>query len=341
MVDPELERQYSDCKELMALWLEFHDFFVMGVKGDNITHDKEEQFLEIKSKIAMLHDSFIEAITHDQNIGQEVLNVVMRTITLKHLSRQNEADKRKMEIEWHESYLLLNETIGTLEDKRVELSHVNETQYKTKQALGHMRQRLSSVLSSGYFKMGITTVIVLTATVGVQVSGLYDYNDLGKIEALYQPYRIVKGMWHSFDPNSPWPSIGVIPRRSFTAKSNKQWGDCVITNETREPFLKRPDMASVNKKFTPSAVLYQKEVVKLKDGSGQVEIHTFLMPTANEAGDVKSTWKNAYDKLPADFRAKMPLYAIQDSNTLNGVVFITSDNGDLANDINVNVYGGM
>jgi len=180
---------------------------------------------------------------------------------------------------------------------------------------------------------------VLIVTVGVQVSGLYDYNDLGKIDAFYQPYRIYKGMWHSFSPDSPWPSIGVIPRRSFTSRSNRPWGDVTISNDTREPFLKRPDLASVSKKLSPPSVLYQKEIAKLKDGGGQVEIHTFLMPTAGEARDIKSAWKSAYDKLPSEYKSRMPIYCIQDSNTVNGVVFITSDNGDLANDVNVNVYG--
>ena len=82
MIDPVIERKYSDCKELIALWKTFHEFFKLGVRGQDITQDKEAKFLEIKSRIAMLHDSFLESLDHDQNIGQNIINIVTRCITL-------------------------------------------------------------------------------------------------------------------------------------------------------------------------------------------------------------------------------------------------------------------
>ena len=41
MIDPVVERQYSDCKELLALWRTFHDFFVMGIKGEMLIEGVE------------------------------------------------------------------------------------------------------------------------------------------------------------------------------------------------------------------------------------------------------------------------------------------------------------
>src|SRR5690606_1995731 len=159
-------------------------FFTIGVKSEGITPEKENQFLELKSRIAMLHDSFMEALTHNQNVGQEVLYIITRAITLKHLGRLSTADVKKMEIEWHEAYLLLNDTIAALEQRRRELADINESQYRAKQAAGMARQKAGKFFGSFYFKILAIIAAVLFATIGVQVMGIYDYDELGKISAL-------------------------------------------------------------------------------------------------------------------------------------------------------------
>ncbi|MBM3334873.1 hypothetical protein FJY63_09450, partial [Candidatus Sumerlaeota bacterium] len=129
MIDPVLERHYSDCRELMNLWREYHDFFKMAVSGEGVTPEKEGRFITLKSRIAMLHDSFMDCLEHDQNIGQNVLAIVTRSITLKHVARMSPAEIKKIELEWHESYLLLNETLGGLDDRRKRFAQVSPAQY--------------------------------------------------------------------------------------------------------------------------------------------------------------------------------------------------------------------
>jgi len=164
MIDPVVEHQYADCRELLNLWRRYHDFFKVGVSGDGISPEKENEFITIKSRIAMLHDTFMDCLDHDQNIGQNILSIVTRSITLKHVHRMSTAEIKKIELEWHESYLLLNEAIGMLDDKRKQFANVTKSTYYrqvyTRKAIKSVRE----FVTSWVFK---TIVVVVVLMVGI------------------------------------------------------------------------------------------------------------------------------------------------------------------------------
>jgi hypothetical protein len=335
MIDLAVERQYADTKELLALWQEFHNYFTMGVKGENLTHDKEAHFLDLKSRIAMLHDSFMDALTHDQNIGQEVLNIITRTITLKHLNRQSTGDTKKMEIEWHESYLLLNETVAALEDKRTELANLSGAQYRASRAAGAASQRFTSVLTSGYTKIAVITAVVSFATIGVQVLGIFDWNSAANITALQTPYRMFKAIYRAtINPDSPWTNITVSDgdREALAA-----WPAGV---KAPEPKSEQKDV--VLGKLPPvagcidvlrGATEYRLEVTK-KDMEGEVEIHAFLLPSATQARDVVDKWEKFVES-PQGKNFKGQAIMIR---SVNVVTLLKGTNSGFVNAMKVMVY---
>lgn len=331
MIDPAVERQYSDCKELIVLWRTFHDFFVMGIKSENINPEKENQFLEIKSRIAMLHDSFMDALTHDQNIGQEVLNIVSRAITLKHLSRQSTADIKKMEIEWHESYLLLNETIGTLEEKRNELAQVNEAQYRAGKAAGAARQKFTHFFTSTGFKFTVVVVAVLFVTLGVQFLGIYDYNDLGKIPALKTPFGMYKTVYRKFiNEDSPWPSIESmyrLPWESWPAGIKKP----EVKPEDKSIIIAK--IPSVVREKFAKATQYQREETR-KENEGTVEIHTFLFPDASDAKAIENEW----DKYNEDKSHPAPEKKMAYIRDVNAITVLSGGQGGFLDTVRLLVY---
>lgn len=330
MIDPAVERQYSDTKELLALWKTFHDFFRMGVKGENLTPEKEAQFLDIKSKIAMVHDSFMDALTHDQNVGQEVLNIITRAITLKHLSKQSAADIKKMEIEWHESYLLVNETIGALEDKRRELSQINKAHYRTSKGLGVVRQKVTTFLSSFYFKAAVIITALLFATVGVQYMGIYDYNELGKYSATRTPYQMVKSI---IAKNTPWICLDSLPWKphmSWTGgfkppevKTDSQKGE--VGKVLRLP-------ASITQKLEAAAE-YRKDVTT-KEFKGDVSRYAFLWNDATSA-EMVETELGKFAETP---QGKALQYQLRWKRFVNAIVLIKGENEENINIIRDNVF---
>lgn len=328
MIDPAVERQFSDTKELLALWNTFHQFFTFGVKGESITPDKENQFLEVKSRIAMLHDSFMEALTHNQNIGQEVLNIITRAITLKHLGRLSTADTKKMEIEWHESYLLLNDTIAALEQKRRELAEINETQYKAGLAAAGARQKVGKIVGSFYFKLAVIILGVLGATIGVQVMGLYDYDDLGKMKALQTPYSWGKAVVRAvYDEDSPWPDVSLVRRRNFSGwpegiKEPKIDSGATKDGSTREIAMRAGPMGIANQLAAAlsKSTDYRKEESE-KPGEENLQIHTFLFANAEDAKAVEKIWEDG--KSAANRPGAQPPAAMREMDFVRDVNIIT------------------
>lgn len=312
MIDPAVERQYADSKELLILWRTFHDFFVMGVKGEGLSPEKEEQFLELKSRIAMLHDSFMEALTHDQNIGQEVLNIITRSITLKHLGKQSTADIKKMEIEWHESYLLLNETIGALEDKRTDLLKVNKTQYQASRYVGVLQQKLTKFFTSFYFKVAVVLVIVLFGTAGVQVMGIYDYDELGNQPWAKTPYRTFKNLWRKMvNEDATWCSIDVQNR-----KPEGQWPSGLKVPAERlndDKATGYKNIPSFAEKFS-KAVEYQHERSS-RQFKGNLDLYTYRFADTASARSIMTDWE-AFSQTPAAKSVSLNTRMHRDANII-------------------------
>lgn len=299
MIDPDVERQFSDTKELLALWNTFHQFFTLGVKGEGITPEKENQFLELKSRIAMLHDSFMDALTTNQNIGQDVLSIITRAITLKHLGRLNTPDVKKMEIEWHEAYLLINDTIAMLDQRRRELAEINESQYRAKKAAGAARQKAGKFFGSTGFKVIAIIVLFLGATIGVQTFGIYDYDELGNISALKTPYQWGKYLVRTIKPDSPWPNMDVVPRQGYAS-----WPEGVKEPKIEADADKNASIRKIAMKAAPfgiaqplaqgleKSVEFRKEIAE-KGGSQPLEIYTFRFDTAANAKAAYEVWNKA------------------------------------------------
>src|SRR5215831_15459254 len=101
MEDPLLNRSLEESKELQTRWSQFRDFYMMAAKAQQrITAQAEMKFLELKSRIAMLHDSFMEKLEHDQKTGQAILTIVGDCILLGRLANVSEAEKQKFEFDW-------------------------------------------------------------------------------------------------------------------------------------------------------------------------------------------------------------------------------------------------
>jgi hypothetical protein len=294
MIDPNLERRLADCRQLLELWRLFHDFFAIAVKGEDITSTKEAQFLEIKSRIAMLHDSFIESLSHDQSIGQNVLAIVSRSITLKHINRMSNAEIKKIEIEWHESYLLLNETIGLLEEQRQELENVTAFSYEIVNIRKKIGYYVNRFVHSTYTKVVVILAVLAFVVWGVPAFGIYDYTDLRNYNLTKEPYYKLASIYRKvLNKNFPFDDFEHIDRDeskrlpNFKDKSigNYNKGE-IIQLYANEPNLNIKDELEQAVKFS-----YEQFDV----GGKNFQLHMFLFKTAAEAREIErkfTEWKN-------------------------------------------------
>ncbi|MCX7044469.1 MAG: hypothetical protein NTX50_03145 [Candidatus Sumerlaeota bacterium] len=95
MIDPALEKKLEECKQIRECWRQFRDFFTLAVSKQPITHEKELEFLKVKSRLAILHDSYMEAIRSSPKTAQNIMIIVSRSITLKHVAELSIAETKK------------------------------------------------------------------------------------------------------------------------------------------------------------------------------------------------------------------------------------------------------
>lgn len=125
MIDRQLESRIEDVKNLIRIWHRFYRTLAMGFDPESITPDREREFLEIKTTVAEKHEAFMSVIEHDHHIGQSILDMIKRTISLAEFGRLSAIEINKISIEWHDANILLHETLGSLEYRREKAANVN------------------------------------------------------------------------------------------------------------------------------------------------------------------------------------------------------------------------
>jgi len=192
MINPDLERRYADCSTLVEEWGSFLDLVNRGMKQpDTVTPQLEQQFLAVKARIAMLHDSLMESLKSDKATGNKMLEIVNRSITLKALRKVSEPEQKKTESEWHECFLLLNETVVGLNEERARLANINEFAHKMGKAKESLFAFIGKLVTSALFKIAAGLVILLVVLIGVQLAGIYNYDnlrDVRSLSAVVRPY---------------------------------------------------------------------------------------------------------------------------------------------------------
>lgn len=242
MIDQDLERRYADCAELVEAWRIMNEMINRAMKNpDSIDPQGEEDFLRVKARIAMLHDSFMDSLKHDKAVGTNMIEIVNRAISLRVMNRMSEAEAKKLEIEWHEAYLLLNETVSAMNDRRQELGEINEVAFKMRRMVERAQTNFKAFLLSVYFKIIVGAVALTFIIWGVPALGIYDWDNLrdirplepvvsgtlwaGRMAGLTTPYFSLS----EFTDRAFKDPVSGLPHDNFRSERNKDDAADVIT----------------------------------------------------------------------------------------------------------------
>lgn len=207
MQDPILNRNLEETKELAIRWSQFHEFFKLGVKGQNITPQSEFKFLELKTRIAMLHDGFLRSVQRDPRIAQNVINVMAACILLRRLSSMSQMDLQKLEYDWNEAYLLMTETISQLEDRRQELLLVSEGAYKLNQWRKRIFRGAGGIARHPVSIVAFVLLIFAMLIAGLPALGVYDIRSIRERMPFTAPvYDPVVGILRKVFTDIPYSS---------------------------------------------------------------------------------------------------------------------------------------
>ncbi len=114
----QLERRVELCREFMNDWLLFNQIMSAYPSPGVNKAQLENQFLKIKSKLARSHKVLKDTLFDDYNIDGNTMNIVSGATSLEQIYAQSEVAVKKLQSEWHRAFISINETLGSLEDKK-------------------------------------------------------------------------------------------------------------------------------------------------------------------------------------------------------------------------------
>lgn len=113
-----LEKRVELCREFMNDWLLFNQILSAYPNPGANKAQLENQFLKIKSKLAREHKVLKDSLQSDYGIDQNLMNIISGATSLENIHAQSEVAIKKMQTEWHRAFISINETLGSLEDKK-------------------------------------------------------------------------------------------------------------------------------------------------------------------------------------------------------------------------------
>lgn len=183
--EEEIEERIEDIKDLMRIWMRFYRILSAGFDPENLTPEKEAEFQQIKTVVAQRHRHFMEVITDDEDkyIGQNILNLVKRVISLKEFGKLSPLEINKLSIEWHDANILLNEILGSLEYQLSVIRSGGHIRSFAKNDAPKPTGKAVGFFGSKYVKFGFV-VVVLAVVAGV----VYVYWEPIQRSGFYQEY---------------------------------------------------------------------------------------------------------------------------------------------------------
>ena len=164
-----LDRNLQLAKEFLNDWLLFNQILISYPNEDSDKAQLENQFLRIKSKLAREHQILKENLGQDYKIAGNTMNIISGATNLDSIFSQSEIAVKKLQGEWHRSFISINETLGGLEDKR------NRILKGEKVLVGGMDMPIAKGggMSAKTRKTLIIIVVVVVVGVVMYVTGWY------------------------------------------------------------------------------------------------------------------------------------------------------------------------
>jgi len=158
MRDRKLEADIIALGEFIQLWVAFGDLLKQG--GEKLASKdagKEQEFMESKSLLARKYESIIGILEGQYSPDNKISSILSQSVSLSNIAA-SDMQSRKLENDWHVSYIFLNKRLGGLEGQRKELAKIS--------ALGTI---IMPKIKRGLIKFFIFVILIAVLTAGAYV----------------------------------------------------------------------------------------------------------------------------------------------------------------------------
>jgi hypothetical protein len=108
----------SKTKEFIELWKKFNQIYKEAMGKTAITEEEEDLFLETKSIVARKFQTLVDSLAIERVTIDRTYDVINQILSLRSISTLSEESLRKINNDWHQSYISLNRLLGHLESQR-------------------------------------------------------------------------------------------------------------------------------------------------------------------------------------------------------------------------------
>ena len=158
MRDRKLEADIIALGEFIQLWVAFGDLLKQGEeKLASKDAGKEQEFMESKSLLARKYESIIGILEGQYSPDNKISSILSQSVSLSNIAA-SDMQSRKLENDWHVSYIFLNKRLGGLEGQRKELAKIS--------ALGTI---IMPKIKRGLIKFFIFVILIAVLTAGAYV----------------------------------------------------------------------------------------------------------------------------------------------------------------------------
>jgi len=153
--DKKLESDIIDLKEFIRLWVTFGEFLKQG--EENLNAQKEQEFMEAKSLLARKYESVSGVLEGQYSPDNKISSILSQSVSLNNIA-SSDMQSRKLENDWHVSYIFLNKRLGGLEGQKEQLAKIS--------TLGTI---IIPKIRRGLIKLFIFVVLIAILTAGAYI----------------------------------------------------------------------------------------------------------------------------------------------------------------------------
>jgi hypothetical protein len=146
MINRELEHQIKKTKDFIQLWMKFRELYQGALGRTNILIAEEKAFLDLKSTLVRQYQGLVELLNLSASSDDRTFEVISAILSLASVSGLTEMQLKKVESDWHSSYLNLNKILGSLENKKEQLAKINTAKITIDKFLSSRLVSLISVI---------------------------------------------------------------------------------------------------------------------------------------------------------------------------------------------------
>jgi hypothetical protein len=111
---------FRQAGEFGAMWRDFFQKLEVGIKAPDLTAEMEEEFLKLKTRIAMRKQILLRLLPDDFSMADDIMKVLIESPSLDALRSESPIKINAIKGQWHEVFIALNKMMGQIKDRKAE-----------------------------------------------------------------------------------------------------------------------------------------------------------------------------------------------------------------------------